>query len=213
MQDKTPASVFPLSRSTWLWLAGFFGVLLWSAVHPKDYFTWFLEVAPGLIAFAVLALTYPRFRFTPFVSALILIHIWILCVGGHYTYAEVPLFEYFKTLFHWTRNDYDKLGHLAQGFVPALVIRELVLRHRVIARRGWTFPLVTLTCLGISAAYELFEWLMAVTQGGAADAFLGTQGDVWDTQSDMFCALIGAVTAQLLLGRWRDRVIARMQKK
>jgi putative membrane protein len=195
------------SPGLFAWTTVFLGVLLWSAIAPKEYFTWFLEVFPALIAFAALALAYRRFRFTPLACALILIHACILFVGGHYTYAEVPLFDWVRDALHQSRNNYDKLGHLAQGFVPAIVIRELLIRHGVVIRRGWLFPLVTLACLGISAAYELFEWLMAEISGSGADAFLGTQGYAWDTQSDMLMALIGAVTAQLLLARYHDRMI------
>lgn len=191
----------------YLWLAAFFGVLIWSGIGPKDRFTWVLEVVPGVVAFAVLALTYPRFRFTPLAYVLILLHCCILFVGGKYTYAEVPLFDWIRDAFGQSRNNYDKVGHIAQGFIPALVIRELLIRHGVIARRGWLLPLVTLACVGISGLYELLEWAAAAGTGEAADAFLGTQGYAWDTQSDILMALIGALAAQLLLGWWHDRQI------
>ena len=189
------------------WVAAYAAVLLWSVIAPKEYFTWMLESVPGLIAFLVLALTYKRFRFTPLAYILILVHCCILFVGGHYTYAEVPLFDILKDWLHQTRNNYDKVGHFAQGFIPAIVGRELLIRHNVLARRGWLFPVVTAFCLAISAVYELIEWLAAASTGEAAEAFLGTQGYVWDTQSDMLVALIGAIAAQLLLGRWHDAQI------
>src|SRR5581483_2822155 len=155
----------------------------------------------------------PRFQFTTFVYVLIFLHACILFVGGHYTYAEVPLFNWIRDHFHLVRNDYDRLGHFAQGFVPALIAREVLLRRRIVFRRGWLFYIVLSICLAISAAYELLEWRVAVATGSAADAFLGTQGDPWDTQEDMATAIVGAVTALLLFSHWHDRFIDRMEKR
>ena len=192
-------------------LCGFTIVLAWSAVHPHDYFTWALEIFPSILALAALAITYPRFQFTTFVYTLITLHACILFVGGHYTYAEVPLFNWIRDHYHLARNDYDRVGHFAQGFVPALVAREVLLRQKIVLRRGWLFFIVLSICLAVSAAYELLEWRVAVATGSAADAFLGTQGDPWDTQKDMATAAIGALTALLFFSRWHDRLISRMQ--
>jgi putative membrane protein len=192
-------------------LSAFTLVLAWSAIHPHDYFTWSLEVFPALIALGVLAFTYRRFPFTTFVYVLITIHACILFVGGHYTYALVPLFDWVRDHFHLLRNDYDRVGHFAQGFVPALVAREVLLRRKVVLRRGWLFYIVLSICLAISAAYELFEWRISVATGTAADSFLGTQGDPWDTQEDMATAFIGALVALLFFSRWHDRLIARLE--
>ena len=194
-------------------LSGFAIVLIWSAIHPHDYFTWGLEVFPAILALAALALTYRRFQFTTFVYALILVHACILFVGGHYTYAEVPLFNWIRDHFHLARNDYDRLGHFAQGFVPALVAREVLLRGKIVLRRGWLFYIVFSICLAVSAAYELLEWRVAVATGSAADAFLGTQGDPWDTQEDMATAAVGALTALLVFSGWHDRCIRRLEEK
>jgi putative membrane protein len=196
-----------------LLLGGFALVLAWSAVHPHDYFTWALEVFPALLALAALAITYHRFQFTTLVYFLIMLHAWILFVGGHYTYAEVPVFNWIRDHFHLARNDYDRVGHFAQGFVPALVAREVLLRQKIVLRRGWVFFIVLSTCLAVSAAYELLEWRVAVASGSAADAFLGTQGDPWDTQEDMATAVAGALTALLFFSRWHDRLISRMNDK
>lgn len=193
-------------------LAGFTAVLLWSAIHPHDYFTWTLEVFPAMIALAALAVTYPRFQFTNFVYCLITLHACILFVGGHYTYAEVPLFNWVRDHFHLARNDYDRVGHFAQGFIPALVAREVLLRRKIVLQRGWLFFIVLSISLAISAAYELLEWRVAVATGSAADAFLGTQGDPWDTQEDMATAAIGALTALLFFSRWHDRLIGPMEE-
>jgi putative membrane protein len=194
-----------------LFLALFAAVLAWSAIHPHDYFTWVLEIFPALIALAVLSLTYRRFQFTTLVYVLILIHACILFVGGHYTYAEVPLFNWIRDHFHMARNDYDRLGHFAQGFVPALVAREVLLRRKIVLRRGWLFFIVWSICLAISAAYELLEWRVSVATGSAGDSFLGTQGDPWDTQEDMATAAVGALAALLLFSGWQDRLISRLE--
>jgi len=185
-------------------------VLTWSVIAPKDYFIWILEVTPALLALIVLALTYRRFPLTPLVYLLILVHCIILMVGGHYTYAEVPLFDWLRDSFGWSRNHYDKLGHLAQGFIPAMVAREILLRKSPLQPGKWLFFLVTCVCLAISAFYELVEWWVAVLAGYSADAFLATQGYQWDTQSDMFYALLGAILAQLLLRRLHDRQLGEL---
>lgn len=192
------------------WIATFFAVLLWSAIAPKDYLTWLLEVLPALIAFGVLLATRRRFPLTPLVSLLVLGHCIILMVGGHYTYAEVPLFDWLRDLVDGTRNDYDKLGHFAQGFVPALVARELTIRLRVFNGPHWRDFFIICFCLAVSALYELIEWWVALFNEQAAEAFLGTQGYVWDTQADMATALLGAIAALALLGRVHDRQLARL---
>jgi putative membrane protein len=193
-----------------LWLGVFFAVLIWSGIRPKDYATWALEVFPAVIALAVLAATWRRFPLTPLVYWLILAHAVILMVGGHYTYAEVPLGDWFRDLTGGSRNDYDKLGHFAQGFVPAMITREILVRLGVIARRGWLGFIVVAICLAVSAAYEFLEWWVALLSDEAAESFLGTQGYVWDTQSDMFHAVVGAVAAMLLLSRVHDRQMRRI---
>ena len=195
-------------RRTGSWLGVYFAVLLWSAIQPKDNFTWWLEVLPALLGLVVLALTYRRFRLTPLAYWLILGHCIILMVGGHYTYAEVPLFDWLRQGFVLERNNFDKLGHFAQGFVPAIVAREILLRKAIVHGRGWLFYIVVSICLAISAFYELIEWWVAVFSGTSAEAFLGTQGDIWDTQSDMAFALVGAILALVLLGKMHDRQLA-----
>jgi putative membrane protein len=183
-------------------------LLVLSGVRPHDRFTWVLEVAPILIGIPILIATYRRFPLTPLVYRLLLVHSVILMIGGHYTYAEVPAGFWVRDALHLTRNHYDRLGHLAQGFVPALLAREILLRRTPLQRGGWLFFLVTCVCMAISAAYELVEWVTAVLTGEAATAFLGTQGDVWDTQWDMFWALIGSLAAQITLTRVQDRELA-----
>lgn len=193
-----------------LWLTVFFAVLVWSAIDPKDYLIWLLEVSPALIGIVLLALTRRAFPLTPLTYTLILVHSIVLMVGGHYTYAEVPLGDWMSAAFGHERNNYDKLGHLAQGFVPAIIAREILVRLAVLARRGWLAFLVICICLAISAFYELIEWFVALVSEEAADSFLGMQGYAWDTQSDMGWALAGASAALLLLSRWHDRQIARL---
>jgi len=183
----------------------FFAVLIWSGTGPHDYPTWLLEVAPALIAAAILWFTRERFPLTRLTYILILIHCVILMVGGHYTYAEVPLGEWIRDAFDQSRNDYDKLGHFAQGFVPAIVAREILIRKKVVNYPGWRDFLIVCVCLAISALYELIEWWVALLSGEAAESFLGTQGYIWDTQSDMWLALLGAVFALVLLSRLHDR--------
>ncbi|MDR3199840.1 MAG: DUF2238 domain-containing protein [Spirochaetales bacterium] len=188
----------------------FFLVLIWSA-FTADYFTWILEAAPGIAAFIILALSFRRFQFTGFTYCFILIHCVILFVGAKYTYAEVPLFNTLKDIFHMSRNNYDKVGHFAQGFIPAMAARELILRLGVLSRKGWLGFIVVSICLAVSAVYELIEWFTAEMTGEAADAFLGTQGYVWDTQSDMLYALIGALLMLILFSRLQDKAIRRMK--
>jgi putative membrane protein len=187
-------------------------VILWSSWRPYDRFTWWLEVTPGLAGLALLLATYRRFRFTTLCYTLIAVHICVLCVGGHYTYARVPLFDWLRPLFAWQRNNYDRLGHLMQGLVPAMIAREVLLRLEVLNRRKWLPFLVVSICLAISALYELIEWWTALASGAAANDFLGSQGDVWDTQSDMFLALIGAVSALLLLSPLHNRALRNLKE-
>ena len=190
-----------------LLLAGVLLVLAWSGISPHDRFTWFLEVAPVLIGIPILLRTAKRFPLTPLVCVLLAIHACILMVGGKYTYAEVPLGFWVSDLVGWTRNNYDRLGHLAQGFVPAMVAREVMLRTSPLKPGKWLFFLLLCFALALSATYELIEWWTAVSTGEAAEAFLGTQGDVWDTQWDMMLAGIGALVAQLTLAGVQDRQI------
>jgi len=182
--------------------------LVLSAVGARDSFTWFLEVLPIFIGVPILIATYRRFPLTPLAYRLIFVHALILMVGGHYTYAQVPLGFWMKGLFGFARNHYDRIGHFAQGFVPAILIREILLRKTPLSSRGWLFFLTTCVCLSISACYEFVEWGTAIATGSKADAFLGTQGDPWDTQWDMLWALIGAVISQLLLAPAHDRQLA-----
>ncbi|HEV2855062.1 MAG TPA: DUF2238 domain-containing protein [Thermoanaerobaculia bacterium] len=179
--------------------------LIVSGIHPYDRTTWVLEVAPILIGAPILIATYRRFPLTLLLYRLLFLHALILMLGGHYTYARVPLGFWVRDLMGFARNHYDRLGHFAQGFVPAILAREVLLRRTPLRPGGWLFFLVTCVCLAFSATYEFIEWWSAVLGGSAADAFLGTQGDVWDTQWDMFLALVGAVTAQLTLARVHDR--------
>ena len=195
-----------------VWLLFYFVVLIWSAIGPKDYFTWFLEVFPALIGLIAIALTFKRFRLTPLTYFLILVHCIILMIGGHYTYAEVPLFNWIRDTFNMTRNNYDKVGHLAQGFIPAVIARELLLRLEIITKRGWLAFIVVCICLAISAFYELIEWWAALLSGKAAEAFLGTQGYIWDTQSDMAIALLGAILALVLLSKTHDSQIKKIAR-
>ena len=188
-----------------IWLLVFISVFIWSVINPHDYVTWFLEVLPAVIGFILVLLTYRQFRLTDMLYWLILLHAVILMIGGHYTYAEVPLFNLIRDKFELSRNHYDKVGHFAQGFIPAIIAREILIRTSPLKQGKWLFFIVVCVCLAISAVYELIEWWVAVVSGTAADAFLGTQGYVWDTQSDMALALLGALTALVLLGKYHDR--------
>jgi len=176
-----------------------------SAVHPYDTATWWMEVFPIFIAVPILLATYRRFPLTPLVYTLIFVHACILMLGGHYTYARVPLGFWMQDLFHFSRNHYDRIGHFAQGFVPAIVAREILIRRSPLRPGGWLFFIVCSICLAISACYEFIEWWAALLGGSGATEFLGTQGDVWDTQWDMFLALVGSITAQLVLSRMHQR--------
>ncbi|HZX42221.1 MAG TPA: DUF2238 domain-containing protein [Myxococcaceae bacterium] len=182
--------------------------LLVSGIGPKDRLTWWMEVAPFLLAAPILVATYQRFRFTNLVYILIAVHACVLFLGGHYTYAEVPLGFWAQRVLGLARNDYDRVGHFFQGFVPALVTREVLLRRTPLRPGGWLTLLVLSVCLAFSALYELVEWGAAVTLHQGAEAFLGTQGDPWDTQEDMATCLVGAITSLLLLSRWHDRQLA-----
>jgi putative membrane protein len=188
----------------------FFLGLIVSSIQPKEYFTWFLEVVPALIGFVILAFTYKKFTFTNFTYFFILIHCYILFLGGHYTYAEVPLFDWIKETFHQSRNNYDKVGHFAQGFVPALIIRELFIRKKVIANTAFFNFIIVAICLAISAAYEWIEWWVSLSTGEGGDAFLGTQGDIWDTQSDMLTATIGAIVMLVVLSKAQSKAIQKI---
>ena len=188
-------------------------LLALSGLHPRGRLTWLMEVAPVLLGVPILVGTYTRFPLTPLLYRLLFVHAAILMVGGHYSYAEVPLGFWMQRVLGLARNDYDRIGHLAQGFVPAILAREVLLRRSVLSRGGWLFFLVTSVCLAVSAFYELIEWWSALAMGEAAKDFLGTQGDPWDTQADMFSALVGAVAAQLVLGRLHDRQLARLASR
>ena len=185
-------------------------LLVVSGIAPYDRATWWMEIFPILLAAPVLIATALRFPLTPLVYRLIFVHALILMLGGHYTYARVPLGFWLQDVFHFARNHYDRIGHFAQGFVPAIIAREILIRRTPLRPGRWLFFLVTSVCLSISVFYEFIEWWAAIAGGSAADAFLGTQGDVWDTQWDMFMAFVGAVTAQLLLARVHDRQLARL---
>ncbi|BDM64974.1 membrane protein [Shewanella sp. NFH-SH190041] len=189
----------------------FWLVMIWSAIAPLDRFTWLLEVLPALIGFALLALTVKRFPLTPMLYTLILLHCIVLMVGGHYTYAEVPLFDWFSELSGAERNNYDKLGHFMQGFVPVMIAREICQRQQVFRTHGWQNFFIVCFALALSAFYELLEWWVALASGESAEAFLGTQGYEWDTQSDMAFALTGALIALLLLSRFHDRQLRTLE--
>lgn len=190
----------------------FITIFVWSLINPKDLFIWFLEVLPAVIGLILVIILYNRFRLTNLVYTLILIHSIILIIGGHYTYAEMPAFNWLRDTFDLSRNYYDRLGHFIQGFIPAIIIREILLRKSVMKRGKLLNFLVICVCLAISASYELIEWGVAEATGSAADAFLGTQGDIWDTQWDMFMALIGSISSLLLLSRVHDRVLGTIKK-
>lgn len=195
-----------------VWLGLFFIVLAWSAIKPRDYFTWFLEVTPALLGLFALAITRRSFPLTPLLYVLILIHSIILMIGGHYTYAEVPLFDWIRDWAHSSRNNYDKVGHFAQGFVPFLICREIIIRKSIIKGYVWQIFFCVCFCLALSAAYELLEWQVSIASGENADAFLGTQGDIWDTQSDMAMALIGAISAWISLVWLQDKELKNLKR-
>lgn len=188
-------------------------VLIWSSINPKDTFTWFLEVAPALLGLIALLITRVSFPLTPMCYGLILIHSTILMIGGHYTYAEVPLFDSIAEIFNHTRNNYDKLAHFAQGFIPAIIAREILIRKNIIPVNTWRNFFIVCFCLGFSAFYELIEWWVALLSGEDAESFLGTQGYIWDTQSDMGLALFGAILALLLLSKRHDAQLDELHDK
>lgn len=194
----------------WWWLV-FIPVLVWSSINPKDYFTWFLEVLPAIIGAVILVTTKKSFPLTPLLYVLILIHMVILMVGGHYTYAEVPLFDWIKDWMGSERNNYDKVGHLAQGFIPAMIAREVLIRKQVVNSKAWLVVFIISICLAFSAFYELLEWWVAIGTGDSAEAFLGTQGYEWDTQSDMGYALLGSILALITLSHWHDKQLKQIE--
>ncbi|NFF60282.1 DUF2238 domain-containing protein [Clostridium botulinum] len=183
---------------------------IWSSISPMDRFTWFLEVIPAIVGFIVVILTYKQFKLTNIVYILILIHAIILIIGGHYTYAEMPFFNWLRDTFSLERNYYDRLGHFAQGFIPAIVSREILLRKSILKRGKMLNFIIICICLAISATYELIEWGVAEATGIAAEAFLGTQGDVWDTQWDMFLALVGSIVALVSLSKIHDSFLRKL---
>ena len=187
-------------------------VLMWSGYHPKDQITWVLEVAPAVLGLAVMVYTRRTFPLTPLVYGLILLHSIILMIGGHYTYAEVPLFDWIRDLTGGDRNNYDKVGHFAQGFIPAMIAREIIVRKKLIQSTAWMNFFVVCFCLAFSAFYELIEWWVALLAGQDAESFLGTQGYIWDTQSDMALALLGSIVALLVLRRVHDRQLTTMER-
>jgi putative membrane protein len=196
-----------------LLLLSLLAVFVWSFHDARDRFTWYLEAAPAIMALVLLLLTYRRLRFTRLVYVLVWVHAIILLIGAHYTYAEMPLFDWLRDTLALSRNHYDRVGHLAQGFVPAIVTREILLRKSPLLPGKMLFFLVVSVCLAASAFYEFIEWWVALLTGDAADAFLGSQGDVWDTQWDMFCCFLGSIAAQLLLAKTHDRALARLREE
>jgi len=194
-------------------LATFLAILAWSGIDPKDHFIWFLEVFPAIVGAVVLVVIYPRVKLTMLVYCLIWLHALVLMLGGHWTYAEMPLFSWLRDEYGLARNYYDRVGHIMQGFVPAIIAREVLLRNNVVKGRGWLYFIVTCICLAVSAFYEFVEWWVAIASGSAADEFLATQGDIWDTQWDMFLALCGAIASQILLARWHDRQLASVARR
>lgn len=194
----------------WAWLSGFSIVLLWSGIEPHDQFTWFLEVLPAVVGLGAMVVSFKRFPLTPMLYGLILVHCWILMVGGHYSYAHVPVFDWIRDAWGQDRNNYDKVGHFAQGFVPALLTREVLIRLEVVKTRGWMNVFIVSVCLAFSAFYELIEWWVAVAIGENAEAFLGTQGYQWDTQSDMALALVGAISAIVILSKCHDGALKKI---
>jgi putative membrane protein len=198
-------------KTIYVLISIFFITFFWSIYHPKENFTCFLEIFPALLGFVLLAFSFNRFRFTNLTYRLILVHCMILFIGGHYTYAEVPLFDYFKEVFHQSRNNYDKVGHFAQGLVPAIIIRELFLRKKVISNKSFFNFIIVAVCLAISAAYEWIEWIVSISTGDQGDAFLGTQGYIWDTQSDMLFATIGASVGLIIFSKLQDIQLQKLE--
>ena len=201
----------PSPRYPFLLLALVVTAFAWSAIAPKEYFTWALEVLPAVLGIVLLMATRRRFPLTNLLYTLIALHMLVLIVGGHYTYAEVPLFDWIRDTFHQSRNNYDRPAHFMQGFVPAILAREILIRSSPLKGSRWLPFLVVCICLAFSACYELFEWQTSIWTGSGGDAFLGTQGDIWDTQKDMAMALLGAVTAVCTLGKWHDRELGKLK--
>lgn len=200
-----------MGKQTWILLILMGLFVLVSGIGAADRVTHFLEAGPVVAGMIAIFLTAKRFPLTPILAFLIVVHSAILCLGAHYTYAHVPLGFWAKEAFDFSRNHYDRLGHVAQGFIPAILAREILIRRRIVNGRVWTFVIATCICLAFSAFYELIEWWVALFTGDASTEFLGTQGDVWDTQWDMFFALLGAIASQLMLGKWHDRQIAEVE--
>ena len=209
MENDIPPIKQPnsLTKKSFLWLGIFLGVLAWSGIEPKDRLTWVLEAGPAIIGLLVMAKSQKSFPLTPLLYFWILLHCIVLMIGAKYTYAEVPLFDSIREAFGWERNNYDKVGHFMQGFVPALIAREILLRKKIVNTNGWRNFIVLSICLAFSAFYELIEWWAALLIGEDADAFLGTQGYVWDTQSDMAWALFGAMVCLITLRKAHDQQI------
>ncbi len=212
MNRRTTQAPHATSRTAIACLIATVIVLIWSGFAPKDRGTWLMEVLPVLIALPLVLVTWKRFPLTTLLTVVITLHGIVLMVGGKYTYAEMPLFNWIRDEFHLSRNHYDRLGHFMQGFGPALLIRELLLRTSPIKAGKWLATIIIFCCLGVSALYELIEWAAAISLGEGADAFLATQGDVWDTQKDMFMAGIGAVVAVLFFSRLHDQAMARLAR-
>lgn len=198
-------------KKYWILIILFLLGLVLSGIQPHDYFTWLLEVFPAIVGLIVLLLTFKKFKFSDLTYFLILAHCYILFIGGHYTYAEVPLFDWIKDTFEQSRNNYDKVGHFAQGFVPAMIVRELFVRKEIVKQGSWLSFLTVCVCISISVFYEFLEWLVAIIIGESADSFLGTQGYVWDTQSDMLYATIGAMCMVLFISKIQDKQIEKMK--
>jgi putative membrane protein len=197
-------------KKYWILIILFSIGLIVSAINPHDYFTWILEVFPAILGLLVLMITFNKFRFSYMTYCFILLHCYVLFVGGHYTYAEVPLFDWVKEVFHQSRNNYDKLGHFIQGFVPAMIVRELFIRRNIVKPGGWLSFLTICVCTLISVFYEFIEWFVAIASGQSSESFLGTQGDVWDTQSDMLFAVIGATCMIIFFSKIQNKQVARI---
>ena len=200
-------------KKYWILIIFFFSGLVISSIKPHDYFTWALEVFPAVIGFFILLFTFKKFTFSYLTYVLILVHCYVLFVGGHYTYAEVPLFNWIQDVFHQSRNNYDKVGHFTQGFVPAIIAREIFVRFKIVKSGTWLSFVTICTCITISVLYEFLEWLVAVLSGQSADSFLGTQGYIWDTQSDMLYAAIGAICMVTFISKVQDAQIAKIESE
>ncbi|WP_111308927.1 DUF2238 domain-containing protein [Confluentibacter sediminis] len=187
-------------------------LLIWSAINPLEYFTWFLEIIPAIMGTVILIITFKKFRFTNLIYFLVFIHCTILIIGGHYTYAEVPWFNWLEDIFNQSRNNYDKLGHFAQGFVPAMITRELLIRKKIVLSKNWLNFIIVCIAMAISVTYEFIEWGVSIITGDGGDSFLGTQGYIWDTQSDMLFATIGAITALITLSKVHNEKLSKLKK-